>query len=277
MNNEIKTISPFKNFCMTIGALPSSYLESMSYYETLCWLCKYLEKTINPAINQNAEALKELQDYVANYFDNLDVTEEINNKLDEMAQDGTLAEIINVEMIGSLSNLETTDKTDLVSAINENVETIGGLNNLETTDKTNIVNAVNEVNTNLKNINLSDYTTYTTFTTDYGTISSSEITVAKNNDGSLCKVYGDFELTNLTPNTFTTITLNADTGLNPDTVFTVTGTSLIQDADKTIRLSGIVFNPNGKLQFIFTPRSTSCNIFCLANIIYVKDFGDIVE
>ena len=119
MNNEIKTVSPFRNFCITIGALPTSYLESMSYYEMLCWLCKYLENTINPAINQNAEALKELQEYVANYFDNLDVTEEINAKLDEMADDGTLAQIINVEMIGTLSNLTTEDKTDLVSAINE--------------------------------------------------------------------------------------------------------------------------------------------------------------
>lgn len=37
----------------------------------------------------------ELKDFVDNYFDNLDVQEEINNKLDEMAEDGTLAEIIN--------------------------------------------------------------------------------------------------------------------------------------------------------------------------------------
>ena len=96
MNNEVKTIKPFRNFCITIGALPTAYLESMSYYEMLCWLCKYLENTINPAINQNAEALKELQDYVSNYFDNLDVQEEINNKLDDMAQSGELAEIISL-------------------------------------------------------------------------------------------------------------------------------------------------------------------------------------
>ena len=117
--NNVETIKPFKNFCMTIGALPTSYLESMSYYETLCWLCKYLENTINPAINNNAEALKELQSYVANYFNNLNVQEEINNKLDDMAESGELAQIINVEMIGTLENLTTNDKTDLVSAINE--------------------------------------------------------------------------------------------------------------------------------------------------------------
>ena len=36
----------------------------------------------------------ELKDFVDNYFDNLDVQEEINTKLDEMVQDGTLPEII---------------------------------------------------------------------------------------------------------------------------------------------------------------------------------------
>lgn len=250
MNNEIKTISPFRNFCITIGALPTSYLESMSYYEMLCWLCKYLENTINPAINQNAEALKELQEYVANYFDNLDVTDEINAKLDEMADDGTLAQIINVEMIGTLNNLTTTDKTDLV-------------------------HAVNEVNANVKNINLTSYVTYESFTTDYGNVTG-HITVAKNSDGSLAKVYGVLYLSNLTANTFTTVTLNADTGLNPSSAFLVEGTSIIQDSDKTVRFGGIRFNSNGHLNFVLTPTDTSTTFYAMASLIYVKDFGDVV-
>ena len=36
----------------------------------------------------------ELHDYVHDYFDNLDVQEEINNKLDDMAESGQLADII---------------------------------------------------------------------------------------------------------------------------------------------------------------------------------------
>ena len=250
MNNEIKTISPFKNFCITVGALPTSYLESMSYYETLCWLCKYLENTIDPAINQNAEALKELQEYVATYFDNLDVQEEINAKLDEMADDGTLAQIINVEMIGTLSNLTTTDKTDLV-------------------------HAVNEVNTNVKNINLTSYITYESFTADYGD-AVGHITVAKNSDGSLAKVYGVLYLSNLTANTDTTVTLNADTGLNPSSAFLVEGTTIIQDPNKTVRFGGIRFNTNGHLDFVLTPTDTSATFYALANLIYVKDFGDVI-
>lgn len=100
-NVNPQNLKPFAKFCVTLGALPTSYIESLSYLELLLWLCNYLEKTVIPAINNNAEALAELQqlfvelkNYVDNYFKNLDVQQEINEKLDEMAEDGTLQEII---------------------------------------------------------------------------------------------------------------------------------------------------------------------------------------
>ena len=102
--NELKPVgklNPFAKFCCTIGNLPTSYMISLTYEEQLLWLCKYLEDTVIPAVNTNAEAVQELQElyvvlknYVDNYFENLDVQEEINNKLDEMVEDGTLQEII---------------------------------------------------------------------------------------------------------------------------------------------------------------------------------------
>lgn len=104
MNNidkEVRMLPPFKRLCMTIGELPSSYLESMTYYESLLWFTRYLKDTVIPAINGNAEAVKELQDkyielkdYVDNYFDNLDIQTEIDTKLDEMAESGDLVTII---------------------------------------------------------------------------------------------------------------------------------------------------------------------------------------
>lgn len=106
MTEDLKTIdtvdmSPFKKLVMTIGELPTSFVESMTYYEALAWLVNYLENQVIPAVNNNAEAVKELQDlfielknFVDSYFDNLDVQDEIDNKLDEMASDGTLQEII---------------------------------------------------------------------------------------------------------------------------------------------------------------------------------------
>ena len=96
----VGSISPFKKFCCTIGNLPSSYMASFTYEEQLLWLCDYLQNTVIPAVNTNAEAVAELQglyielkDYVDHYFDNLDVQNEINNKLDEMAENGTLEKV----------------------------------------------------------------------------------------------------------------------------------------------------------------------------------------
>lgn len=101
VNKEVKKLKPFTRFIYTIGQLPSSYLFSMTYEEQLIWLCNYLAETVIPTVNNNGEAVEELQnlyielkEYVDNYFENLDVQEEINNKLDEMAESGELIEII---------------------------------------------------------------------------------------------------------------------------------------------------------------------------------------
>ena len=92
----------FPKFINNLGIIPTSYKDSMSYYECLAWLCKYLEETVIPTVNQNGTAVEELQGlyielntYVTNYFNNLDVQQEINNKLDEMTITGALQEIVN--------------------------------------------------------------------------------------------------------------------------------------------------------------------------------------
>ena len=110
---NVNSLPPFKRFCVTIGNLPSSYVDSMSYYECLMWLCKYLKDTVIPAVNENAEAVNEL----INWFNNLDVQDEINNKLDEMAEDGTLAQII--EDYATIPEL-----TERVSSVEDDVEDI---------------------------------------------------------------------------------------------------------------------------------------------------------
>lgn len=52
-----------------------------------------LETYINERMTDFMTAYTQLQDYVNNYFDNLDVQQEINNKLDEMASDGTFNDL----------------------------------------------------------------------------------------------------------------------------------------------------------------------------------------
>lgn len=98
---NVKTLRPFTKILMTIGELPTSYLMSMTYYEQIIWFTKYLQEQVIPAVNTNAEAVSELQnlftelqDYVNHYFDSLDLQEEVNTKLDEMAESGELEAII---------------------------------------------------------------------------------------------------------------------------------------------------------------------------------------
>lgn len=114
MNNlkPTQNLQPFRHFCMSIGVLPTSYLESLSYAELLYWFCDYLKNTVILTINNNSDCVKELQEnfssftnnitnlynqlknYVDNYFKNLDVQEEINNKLDEMASNGYFLDLL---------------------------------------------------------------------------------------------------------------------------------------------------------------------------------------
>lgn len=100
-NIPVSSLAPFKRFCCSLGMIPASYKASMSYEEQLMWLCDYLENTVIPTVNNNTDATNELQtlfnelhDYVEHYFDNLDVQQEINNKLDTMSEDGSLITII---------------------------------------------------------------------------------------------------------------------------------------------------------------------------------------
>ena len=89
-----KDLRPFRFWCQKV--LPLVYDDSLSYYEVLCKLVDYLNKTMEDVgvLHDDVDALhtayQQLQAYVNDYFSTLDVQQEINNKLDVMASDGTL-------------------------------------------------------------------------------------------------------------------------------------------------------------------------------------------
>ena len=103
-------LQPFRFWCQKV--LPLVYDESLSYYELLCKVVDYLNKTMEDVDQMiddmgdfqsaYAEFTGEMRDayiemgrkfdqlkiFVETYFDNLNVQTEINNKLDAMAEDG---------------------------------------------------------------------------------------------------------------------------------------------------------------------------------------------
>lgn len=98
----------FREWCNhTMPVLPQVYGDELSYYELLN---KVVEK-----LNEIGITVNELIDYVNNYFDSLDVQKMIDDKLDEMAQDGTLADLINNILFSSLNK-----KIETVINVKEN-------------------------------------------------------------------------------------------------------------------------------------------------------------
>ncbi len=131
LNIDVKKLRPITRLIYTIGELPTSYLMSMTYEEQLIWLCNYLTQTVIPTINNNAEAVEEIQklvDELKEYIENLDLQDEVDTKLDEMVEDGTLAEIINQEIFNELNEQveqNTKDISMLPLKITPNVRRLG--------------------------------------------------------------------------------------------------------------------------------------------------------
>lgn len=133
-NNNIqksKPVPPFVRYCSAI--IPTMFDDSLSYYEALCALNNFLQTNVIDVINNNATVTEEyialtnqLKDYVEHYFDNLDVQEEINHKLDEMVNNGTF-ELLFAKYVNPYFETINNDITELenkVNALNTNAPTV---------------------------------------------------------------------------------------------------------------------------------------------------------
>lgn len=155
----------------------------------------------------------------------------------------------NTSAIGNLESLNTTEKSNLVGAINEidddlgtlsgtvgqhttdiatNTSAIGNLASLNTTAKNNLVSAVNEVNSDIKKFNLTKFKIYDVSSTNDVTNSNSNIhysgtiTIATNSDGSIFKLYGSitYDTSGSSSNQSGTLTLS-NTGIVPTGAFSI--------------------------------------------------------
>lgn len=143
--NEKKYIplTPFKGWVLENFPFIEADFDAITNYELICKIVEYLNNVINSqnkvledmtVLNQKFNDLKA---YVDDYFSDLNLQTEVDNKLDAMVLDGTLAEIINQEIFTELSNTVNEVKTD-----------IGTMNDLTTIKKDTLVNAINSNNNN---------------------------------------------------------------------------------------------------------------------------------
>ena len=97
--NPIK-MTPFKWFVLENFPFIEEDFDSLTSYGLWCKLKEYFEKVatktneMGTQVESLTNAFIALKNYVDNYFKNLDVQDEINNKLDEMVESGILQEII---------------------------------------------------------------------------------------------------------------------------------------------------------------------------------------
>lgn len=84
-----KPIPFFKRFVIQNFPFIEEDFDALTNYQLFCKVVEYLNKVIG---SQNE--VTEQMEYVLNYFNNLDVQDEINNKLDQMAESGELTDLI---------------------------------------------------------------------------------------------------------------------------------------------------------------------------------------
>lgn len=102
MNNfDYKNMTPFKWFVLENFPFIENDFDAINNYHLFSKVVEYLNKTIDnmnltgEQMENVTNAMTELQ----NYINNLDLQEEVNNKLDEMVENGTLETLLNIYTI----------------------------------------------------------------------------------------------------------------------------------------------------------------------------------
>ena len=124
MNNfDYKNMTPFKWFVLENFPFIENDFDAINNYHLFSKVVEYLNQTIDnmnltgTQMENVTNAMTELQNYVNNYFDNLEVQEEINNKLNDMVEDGTMNELI-APYLDIFTNLLNVEVGDLQNQIN---------------------------------------------------------------------------------------------------------------------------------------------------------------
>lgn len=183
---------------------------------------------------------------------------------------------------GKADNAVTTANSALTNAGTANTN-IGVMANLETTEKSTLVGAINEVKgdaednkARINNFNLTSFNHYTDNDITNGT---GDLYVALNADGSLAKIYGAIA----TAGYPSTGTVTISTPLRPTSDIVIHGGCIQTTKGSGLNVQGVsekgyTIKTNGNIEFTFAwaDGNTSGHIFSFVNsLIFVKDFGDV--
>ena len=151
---DYKILTPFKMQVLTNFPYIEADFDALTNYQLLCKIVEYLNNVIanenelteqvtslynayvalQAYVNDTLETIdghvEELENYMDNYFNNLDVQEEINFKLDQMALDGSLTDLIKryvdpiyeayeAEIDSSISSITTS-----INTVNNKVDSL---------------------------------------------------------------------------------------------------------------------------------------------------------
>ena len=148
------------------------------YFHELCTALKSFEDDYSKFKDDTNKNLEDLKAYVDNYFNNLDLSAEVKSVIDSLIADGTLANLINQELLGNINNHLTEIDTELETirnSIQTNTNDITDLESDNTTNKSNILDLTTRVGT-LETDNTTNKSNILDLTTRVGTLETDNTT-----------------------------------------------------------------------------------------------------
>ena len=193
-------------------------------------------------------------------------------------------------LTSTVSTLSTNVTSATTTANNAQSTATSALNTANTADGKADTNAsaisgltprVTACETSIANFNLTSFETVTPTRVSgtYTIPSGAELSVAKNSDGSLAKVYGQLTISNVTA----TGVCKVSTSLRPETDIAINGACItIIAAGNTIKrvnMTTLAFKTNGDIEFTITNVASgdTCRLIFINSLEFIKDFGDTPE